>query len=101
MSIKIALLKSGEQIISDIQEMILGEGENERVVGYFFIRPCLIGIKKPTTGEANSSLEIKLSSWIPLSKNDKIPITLDWVVTILDPIDKLTEMYEKDVVGNG
>ncbi len=94
-------MKSGEQIISDIQEMVLGDEGNQRVVGYFFIKPCLIGIKKPTSAETNSSLEIKLSSWIPLSKNDKIPVSLDSVITILDPIDKLTEMYEKDVIRNG
>ena len=39
--------------------------------------------------------------WCPLTKQDKIPITADWVVTIVDPIDKIKAMYEKEVLGNG
>jgi hypothetical protein len=36
MTVKLSLLKSGEDIIADIQEMVVGEDENQRVVGYFF-----------------------------------------------------------------
>ena len=35
MSIKLLLLKSGEDIIADVTEMAVGEDENKRVVGYF------------------------------------------------------------------
>ena len=37
MTIKLALLKSGEDIITDITEMRIGDDEpNSKVVGYFF-----------------------------------------------------------------
>ena len=48
-----------------------------------------------------NSYELKLFPWCPLTKNEKIPITADWVVTIVDPIDKITQMYTKEVLGDG
>ena len=42
MSIKLLLLKSGEDLIADVTEMAVGEDENKRVVGYFLNKPCTI-----------------------------------------------------------
>ena len=36
--IKLVLLKSGEEVISQIEEMVV----NEKVVGYFFKLPALV-----------------------------------------------------------
>ena len=47
MTIKLLLLKSGEDIIADISEMVAGEGERKRVVGYFLNRPCVIKMRDP------------------------------------------------------
>ena len=33
------------------------------------------------------------------NKTEKIPITADWVVTIVEPIDKITAMYTKEVLN--
>jgi hypothetical protein len=33
MTVKLLLLKSGEDIIADVKEMVVGEEENARVVG--------------------------------------------------------------------
>jgi len=40
MTVKVVLLKSGEDIIADVEEMIVGEPA--RVVGYFFNYPCSV-----------------------------------------------------------
>ena len=37
MTIKLALLKSGEEVISDIGEMVT---DKKTVVGYYFTNPC-------------------------------------------------------------
>ena len=47
MTIKLLLLKSGEDIISDIKEMVIGEDEDRRVVGYFLNKPCLVKMRDP------------------------------------------------------
>ena len=42
MAVKLVILKSGEDVIADITEMVLKDDtkENKRVVGYFLTRPC-------------------------------------------------------------
>ena len=49
MTIKLCLLKSGEDIITDLTEMPTEEGPQGRVIGYFFEKPCVVQMKNPQT----------------------------------------------------
>jgi hypothetical protein len=96
MSIKLVVVKTGEQIIAKIEEMIL----DDRVVGYFLIKPCVVKIEdlnlnKDTGG---ASFDIKLTPWIPLGKGIRFPVPTDWVVTISEPVDELKLMYQTDIL---
>ena len=101
MSTKLALLKSGETVIADIQELISGE----KVCGYLFTKPQYISTRKaPVLTEENeplnaSNLEVAFEPWIVLAKDQKIPVNTDWIVTIVEPIDSITKMYEERVNG--
>ena len=108
MTIKLLLLKSGEDIIADVSEMVVGEEQDRRVVGYFFDRPCVVRMKDPnmlpdqTVGNTQKAgFEVSLYPWMPLSKEDRIPVTADWVITMVEPVTKLKEMYQKDVATYG
>ena len=106
MTIKLLLLKSGEDIIADVSEMSFGEEEKKRIVGYFLKQPCVVKMKKPHVTEEKGNLtkagfEVSLFPWMPLSKDDVIPMTADWLITMVDPIDKLKTMYLEDVVNYG
>ena len=103
MTVKLAILKSGEDIVADIKEMVVGEGDDARVVGYVLTKPVGVSLnrKEITIDDEKETVQIRLFPWCPLTKNEKIPITADWVVTIVDPIDKITQMYNKEVLGNG
>ena len=103
MTVKLAILKSGEDIVADIKEMIVGEGDDARVVGYVLTKPCGVTLnsKALKIDDEKDTYQLKLFPWCPLTKNEKIPITADWVVTIVDPIDKITEMYTKEVLEDG
>ena len=102
MTVKLAILKSGEDIVADIKEMIVGEGDDARVVGYVLTKPVGVSLnrKEITIDDEEESFQVRLVPWCPLTKNEKIPITADWVVTIVDPIDKITAMYKKEVLGD-
>ena len=102
MTVKLAILKSGEDIVADIKEMIVGEGDDARVVGYVLTKPVGVALnrKEITIDDEKETVQIRLFPWCPLTKNEKIPITADWVVTIVDPIDKVKKMYEKEVLGD-
>ena len=105
MTIKLALLKSGEDVIIDMTEMCVGDEENKRVVGYFFDRPCIVKMRNPqqqpqTDGnEQKAGFEVSLFPWMPLSADKKIPITADWLITMVEPTAKLKEMYLEDVLN--
>ena len=103
MTVKLAILKSGEDIVADIKEMLVGEGDDARVVGYVLTKPVGVSLnrKEIAIDDEKEPVQIRLFPWCPLTKNEKIPITADWVVTIVDPIDKVKQMYEKEVLGNG
>ena len=103
MTVKLAILKSGEDIVADIKEMLVGEGDDARVVGYFLTKPCGVSLnsKNIKVDDEKDTYQLKLFPWCPLTKQEKIPISADWVVTIVDPIDKITEMYTKEVLEDG
>ena len=101
MSIKLALLKSGETVIADIQELV----SEEKVCGYLFTKPQYVDTRKtPVLTEEKkpsnkSSLEVAFEPWIVLAKDQKIPVNSDWIVTIVEPLDNVTKMYEERVNG--
>jgi hypothetical protein len=107
MTIKLLLLKSGEDIISDIQEMVVGENEERRVIGYLLSKPCIIKIRdsqvltEETEVTQKSAFQVSLYPWMPLSADKTIPVPSDWVVTIVEPKDKLKDMYVEDVLSYG
>ena len=47
MAIKLLLLKSGEDVIADVTEMVVGEEEERRVVGYYLDKPCIVKMQNP------------------------------------------------------
>jgi len=96
MAIKLAVVKTGEQIVTKVEEMLL----EDKVVGYFFIKPCLVETSDPKVNEetGKASFDIKLSPWIPLGKGIRFPVPLDWIVTFIDPVDELYKMYTVDIL---
>ena len=106
MTIKLLLLKSGEDIIADVTEMAVGEEEERAIVGYFLDKPCVIRMRDPNLIEEQgpkkqSGFQVSLFPWIPLSKETRIPVPADWLITMVEPAYKLKEMYVKDIVKNG
>ena len=101
MTIKLALLKSGEEVISDIGEMVT---DKKTVVGYYFTNPCrAILTTSEDEDEDDDEIEevetppvsIKLLPWLPLANEDTIPVVADWVISIVEPQPKLKELYNK------
>ena len=107
MTIKLLLLKSGEDVIADITEMGTGDEKDRRVVGYFLNKPCIIKMRDPNVlteepdGPTKAGFAVSLYPWMPLSKEETIPIAADWLITMVEPIDKLKQMYVEDIVNYG
>ena len=107
MTIKLLLLKSGEDVIADITEMGTGDEKDRRVVGYFLNKPCIIKMRDPNVlaeepkGPTKAGFAVSLYPWMPLSQEETIPIAADWLITMVEPIDKLKQMYVEDIVNHG
>ena len=106
MTIKLLILKSGEEMISDINEMAVGEEDDQKVVGYFLRRPCLVKMKNPGVidqekNKTKAGFEVSLIPWIALAEEEVIPIPADWLVTMVTPVKQLEKMYIEDVLSYG
>jgi hypothetical protein len=98
MTVKLLLLKSGEDIVADVKELSV----EERTVGYLLTSPYIVKIINGNiTNESESHLTKQVAvtfyPYIPLSEQREIPIPSDWVVTMVEPISKIIEMYEKRI----
>ena len=96
MTVKLALLKSGEDVIADWHEIV---GQDDNVIAYLAKRPYTIKINQSDIPGDDEPTSIGLSyfPWMPLSKDTDIPIDPDWVVTLVDPVDQVKESYEDKV----
>ena len=96
MSIKVALLKSGESVIADIKELV----SDENVCGYLFENPHIISYLEPellTEQTETSKLKISLIPWILITSDTKIPVRSDWVITMVEPIEDVKKIYEEKI----
>ena len=99
MTVKILLLKSGEDVVADVKEMV---SPDDKVIGYFLTKPCVIKlIPKTIETEEGETKETSISMypWMPLAKEKDIPLPTDWVVTMVTPIEKVETMYKEDVLN--
>ena len=96
MSIKVALLKSGESVIADIKELV----SDDNVCGYLFENPHIISYLEPellTEQTETSKLKISLIPWILITSDTKIPVRSDWVITMVEPIEDVKKIYEEKI----
>ena len=95
MTIKVLVLKSGEDVIADIQEMMSSENQ---VMGYFLNRPCVVKIQ--AKGDSQD-VSVRMHPWMPFAREKMIPLSTDWVVTMVTPVESIQEMYQKQVLEDG
>ena len=106
MSVRLALLRSGEYVVSDISEMI----KDDRMIGYILTKPCVVEVKdvQPVSRSildrskaSKKTLSINLFPWIPFSSDEDILVPMDWIVTFVTPFEDLVKIYQTDVLNYG
>ena len=100
MSIKLALLKSGEEVIADISEF--RQKETDILISYLFKKPYCIKIKTShvlVEDESKPKHELAYYKWMTLSKDSDIIVNKDWVVCITEPLDLVKKNYEDKMNG--
>ena len=100
MSIQLALLKSGEEVIADIKE--IRQEETDVLVSYLFKDPYSIKIKTSQVlieGDGAPKHDVVYYKWMSLSKDSDIIVNSDWIVCITDPLDSITKSYTEKMNG--
>jgi len=100
MSIKLTLLKSGEEVVADIKEV--RQEETDELVSYLFKDPYCVKIKTTQVlveQETKPKHELAYYKWMSLSKDNDIIVNKDWVVCITDPLDSVKQNYEEKMNG--
>ena len=104
MTVKLVMLKSGEDIIADVKEI----KSNEDVIGYYFNDPLIVKMYEPeeptvlsegSMNEYASKINIIFYPWVPLSAEKRVPCSADWVITIVEPIENLKKLYREKLDG--
>ena len=99
MSVQLALLKSGEEVIADIKEY---RNSDDELVSYLFKDPYIVKVKTSQVlieDRGTPKHEVVYYKWMSLSKDDDIFVNKDWVVCISDPLDTIKKSYEERMNG--
>jgi len=99
MSIKVAVLQSGDQIIAEMKEIV----SEDKPIAYLFNQPHKIVLNNQivlSESKDKSSVEVTLAKWILISDEDDIPVSVNQVVTLVDPVSSIKKMYEEKVNGS-
>jgi len=99
MSIKVAVLQSGDQIIAEMKEIV----SEDKPIAYLFNQPHKIVLNNQivlSESKDKSSVEVTLAKWILISDEDDIPVSVNQVVTLVEPVESVKKMYEEKVNGS-
>ena len=105
MSIKLTILKSGEQLISDMKELV--EEGREQAHAYLLLNPQLVQINERTfiteeeKKDGDFGINVSLLPWIVLSKDEKIVIPIESVLTVVEPLESVAQLYLDKLEGLG
>ena len=99
MSIKVAVLQSGDLIIAEMKEIV----SEDKPIAYLFNQPHKIVLNNQivlSESKDQSSVEVTLTKWILISDEDDIPVSVNQVVTLVEPVASVKKMYEEKVNGS-
>ena len=97
MSIKLTLLKTGEQLISEVKELV-PEGQ-EQVQAYLLENPHTVEINEKhfvteeEKKDGDFGINVTLLPWIILSQDNQMIVPFDSVLTVVEPLNSVTQLY--------
>ena len=98
MSVKLTLLKTGETLISEMQELV-ADKDQLSPHAYLLNNPHVVRTRdkqfltEEEKAEKKFGIDVVMTPWIILSSDKKIIIPVDTVMTIVEPIDGVKKMF--------
>jgi hypothetical protein len=75
----------------------------DKPIAYLFHRPQKVVLNNQivlSETKDKSSIEVTLQNWILISDEDDVPVSVNQVVTLVDPVSSIRKMYEEKVNGS-
>ena len=95
MSVKLLLLKSGEEVITEVKEIV--DPETKDPVGFHLHKPFRLDIvsnsEEGIVINQQKGYQVSWFPWAPLSKERDFYLPGHHVLTAYDPLDTITEQY--------
>tara|TARA_B100001057_G_scaffold249852_1_gene250127 strand:- start:3195 stop:3617 length:423 start_codon:yes stop_codon:yes gene_type:complete len=94
MSVKLLLLKSGEEVITEAKEIV--NPETKAAIAYALHKPFRLDIVSNDGGivfNNEKGYQISWFPWAPLSKDKDFYLPANHVITAYDPLDSIAEQY--------
>ena len=100
MSVKLVVLKSLEEVIADVKELVLEEDGKEKIIGFLLTEPRTLSLSRAMTlneEEDPNRVSVNFVKWQPFSDDKQFQIPADWVITIAEPLERLKTSYEEQL----
>jgi len=96
MAIAIAVLQTGERVITELQEVREDNKEDGKPICLMFVRPYILNTES-VSNDANQEVQVRFSKWLPYSSDTqfKIPFASVMAVGTADP--GLAQAYNNTV----
>ena len=94
MSVKLLLLKSGEEVITEAKEIV--DPNTKEPMGYHLHKPFRLDIVSSDGGIVFNNArgyQVSWFPWAPLSKDKDFYLPAGHVLTAYDPLDSISEQY--------
>jgi hypothetical protein len=96
MSTSIVVLKTGEKIITDLQEAFNGDDENKTGICLIMRHPYQLSLA-PAEDDDELDLKVEFTKWCPYAIDTEFKIPYDSVISIATPDPTLAEAFEAKI----
>lgn len=104
MSLKLIVLKTGENLVSEIKEAFL----EDKLACYILENPYSVIIngtykilnEEDESEDGKLKTSVSFKQWPVLSKDVKMKLECDAVVTIVEPLDEVKNLYQQQIYGD-
>ena len=95
MSVKLLLLKSGEEVITEVKEIL--DPDSKDPIGFHMHKPFRLDIVSNDDDgiviNQKRGYQVSWFPWAPLSKDKDFYLPAGHVLTAYDPLDSISEQY--------
>lgn len=91
----VVMLSTGETIVTNLQEIFRGEGEDKKGLCLLLNHPYKLDLI--STDDDPTNVQVKFTKWMPFSSEVQFKVPYDTVLTIGEPEKSLKEAFERKV----